>query len=60
MDEGFIFGSCISIWDAGKNERVRIGIGTCRVPSVVPIYGPSGMEDCIVVVIEVVNEDCEQ
>jgi hypothetical protein len=60
MDEGFIFGSFISIWDIGKDERVRIGIGTCKDLLIVPIYGPCGMENCIVVIIEVVNEDCEQ
>jgi hypothetical protein len=60
MDEGFIFGSSINIWDVDENERVRIGIGTCKNPLVVLIYGPCGMENCIVVLIEVMNEDCEQ
>jgi hypothetical protein len=32
MDEGFIFGSYVSIWDMDKNERVRINIGTCTNP----------------------------
>jgi hypothetical protein len=54
MDEGFIFGSFINIWDVDENERVRIGIGTCRNPSVVLIYGPYGVENCIMVLIEVV------
>ncbi len=40
MDEGIIFGSSISIWEADKNERVKIGIEMCRDPSVVLIYGP--------------------
>jgi len=60
MDEGFIFGSFVSIWDMNKNETMRIGIGMCRGLLVVPIYGPCGMENYIVVLIEVVNEDSEQ
>jgi hypothetical protein len=60
MDEGFIFGSFINIWDVDENERVRIGIGTCRNPSVVLIYGPYGVENCIMVLIEATNEDYEQ
>jgi hypothetical protein len=60
MDEGIIFGSSISIWEADKNEKVNIGIEMCRDPLVVPIYGPYGVENYIVVLIEVVNEDCEQ
>jgi hypothetical protein len=59
MDKKFIFGSSSSIWDADKNERVRIDIGTCRNSSSVPIYGACGVENCIVVLIKVVNEDCE-
>jgi len=39
---------------------VRISIGTCTNLSVVLIYEPYGVENCIVVLIEVVNEDCEQ
>ncbi len=38
---------------------LRICIGMCGDPSVVLIYGTCGMENCIVVLIEVVNEDCE-
>jgi hypothetical protein len=59
MDEGFIFSSYVSIWDMDENETMRIGIGTSRDSSIVPIYGPSGLEICIVVLIEVVNEDYE-
>jgi hypothetical protein len=44
MDNRFIFGSSVSIWDTCKIERVKIGIGTCRDTSIVPIYGPCGME----------------
>jgi hypothetical protein len=47
MDEGFIFGSCVSIWDTDENEKVRIGIGMCKDSLIVPIYGPHGMENCI-------------
>ncbi len=59
MDEGFIFGSSVSIWDTDENERVRINIGTCTNLSIILIYGPYGVKNCIVVLIEVVNEDCE-
>jgi hypothetical protein len=59
MDEKFIFGSSSSIWDADKNERVKIGIGTCRNSSGVLIYGACGVENCIVVLIKAVNEDYE-
>jgi hypothetical protein len=58
MDEGFIFCSSINIWDVGKNERVRIGNRMCRDPSVVPTYGPYGMENCIVEAI-LSNSKCE-
>jgi hypothetical protein len=59
MDEGFIFGSSINIWDVDENEKVKIVIGTCRNPLVVIIFGCCGVENCIVVLIEVMNEDCE-
>jgi len=59
MDEGFMLGSSISIWDMDKNERVKIGIKTCRDPLVIPVYGPCGVENCIVVLIEFVNDDYE-
>jgi len=57
MDEGFMFGSFINIWDVDENERVKIDIRMCRDPSIVPIYGPCGVENCIVVLIEFVNDD---
>lgn len=60
MDEGFIFGRSHTIWDVDDNENVNIGIGTCRDLLVVPIYGPYGVDNCIVVLIEVMNEDREQ
>jgi hypothetical protein len=59
MDEGYIFGSLVSIWDANDNERVKINIETCNNPLVVPIYGPYEMENCLMVLIEVANEDYE-
>jgi hypothetical protein len=59
MDEGFIFGSSINIWDVDESEKVKIGIGTCRNSLVVIIFGRCGVENCIVVLIEVMNEDCE-
>ncbi len=55
-----MFSSFVSIWDSHKNERVRIGVKTCRELSIVFIYGPCGVENCIVVLIEIVHEDCEQ
>jgi hypothetical protein len=60
MDVGFIFGSSVSIWDMDENEKVKIGIKMCRDLSIVPIYGPCGMENCIMVLIKFVNEECEQ
>ncbi len=39
---------------------VRIGIGTCRIPSIVLICGPCGVENYMVVLIEIMNEDYEQ
>jgi hypothetical protein len=59
MDEGFIFSSSISIWDMDKHETVRIGIRTCRDPLVIPIDGPYKVENCIVVLIEAMNDDYE-
>jgi hypothetical protein len=59
MDEGFIFGNSISIWDLDKNEKVRINIGMCRDSSVGFIYGPYIVENYIEVLIEAMNEDCE-
>ncbi len=60
MDEALIFGSYVSIWDINKNEKVKIGIGTWRNLLVVPIYGPFGVENYVIVSIKVVNEDYEQ
>ncbi len=39
---------------------MKIGIKMCKDSSIVPIDGPYGLEKCIVVLIEVVNDDCEQ
>ncbi len=54
-----MFGSFICIWDVDKNERVKIGIGMCKDLLIVPIYGPCGVENYIVVLIEFVNDDYE-
>jgi len=35
---------------------VKIGIGMCRDPSLVLIYGQFGMENCMMVLIETVHE----
>jgi hypothetical protein len=58
MDQGFMFSSSINIWDVHENEKVKTGIGTCRDLLIIPIYGPCGVENCIVVLIESMNEDC--
>ncbi len=55
-----MFGSYVSIWDADENEKVNICIRMCKDSSIVPIDGPCGMEKCIMVLIEAMNEDCEQ
>jgi hypothetical protein len=60
MDEGFIFGSSINIWDANENEKVKINIKMCTNLLVVHIYGPYGVENYIMVLMESMNEDCEQ
>jgi hypothetical protein len=59
MDDEFIFGNTINIWHVDNNERVRIGIGMCSHLLVVFIYGPCGVENCIVILIEAMKEDCE-
>jgi hypothetical protein len=43
-----------------ENEKVEIGFVTCRDLLVVLIYGPCGVDNCIVVLIQDVNEDCEE
>jgi hypothetical protein len=35
---------------------MKIGIKTCKYPSFVLIYGQSGMENCMVLLIEIVHE----
>lgn len=54
-----MFGSFVNIWDANNNERMKIDIRTCKDPLVVLIYGPYGVENCKVVLIEATNEDYE-
>jgi len=44
-------GDIISIWDSSKDGRVQIGVGKCKDPSLVLIYGVSGVENCIIVTI---------
>jgi hypothetical protein len=56
MAKGFMFGSFVNIWDFCENEWVKIGIRTCRNPSFVLIYGLCGMENCMVVSIEIMHE----
>jgi hypothetical protein len=59
MVKGFVFDSSVSIWDTHKNERVRIGVRTCRDLLIVLRYGPCGVENCIMVLIETVHEGYE-
>jgi len=59
MDDEFMFSSFVNILHVDKNGKVRINIGTCNDLSIVLIYGPFRMENCLVVLIEVINEDCE-
>ncbi len=41
----------ICIWDSSKDGRLRIGVGQCKDPLLVSIYGANGMENCIIVTI---------
>jgi hypothetical protein len=36
------------IWDSSEDGRVQIGVGQCKDPSLVLIYGVTGVENCIV------------
>jgi peptidyl-tRNA hydrolase len=60
MANGIIFGNIVDIWDSCKNERVKIGIGTCRDPSFVMIYVVSSVETCIMVLIVIVFKAFEE
>ncbi len=55
-----MFGSSTNIWDVNENERVKIGIRMCRDLLVVLAYGPCGVENYLVVLIEFVNDDYEE
>lgn len=44
-------GDIVCIQDSNKDGKVRIGVGKCKDPLLVLIYGASGMENCIVVII---------
>jgi hypothetical protein len=60
MVEGFMFSSSINIWDFRENERVKIGIGWCRNPSFVSIYCSCGVENFLVVLIEIMHKAFEE
>jgi hypothetical protein len=60
MVDKIIFGSSVGIWDSWDSEKVKIRIGTCRNPFLIPIYLNLGVETCIVVLIEVVFEAFEE
>jgi len=51
MVEKIIFGKSIGIWDLWEIEKVMIGNGSCRNPSLVPIYVISGAETCVMILI---------
>ncbi len=53
-------GDTISIWDFSKDGRVQIGVGQCKNPLLVLIYGVSGVENCIVITIISMIEAFEQ
>jgi hypothetical protein len=44
-------GDTVSIWDSSKDGRVQIGVGQCKDPLLVLIFGVSGVEKCIIVTI---------
>jgi len=44
-------GDIVSIWDSSKDGRVQIGVGQCKDPLLVLIFGVSGVEKCIIVTI---------
>jgi len=53
-------GDTISFWDCSEDARVQIIIGQCKDPSLVSIYGVSGMENCIIITIISMVEAFEQ
>ncbi len=53
-------GGIVSIWDLSEDGRVRIGVGQCKDPSLVPIYGVNGVENYKVITIIFVVEAFEQ
>jgi hypothetical protein len=56
MVDKIIFGKNIGIWDSRETERVIIWNGSCRNPSLIPIYVISGAKTCVVVLIETMFE----
>jgi len=60
MTKGFMFGSFVNIWDFHENEQMKIGIRTCKNPSLVSIYGQCGSENCMVVLIEILHKAFEK
>jgi len=52
-------GDIVSIWDSNNDGRVQIGLGQYKNPSLISIYGASGMENYIVVTIISVVEAFE-
>jgi hypothetical protein len=52
-------GDIIFIWDLNKDGKVQIGVGQCKDPLLVLIYGVSGVKKCIFVTIISVVEMLE-
>jgi hypothetical protein len=52
-------GDIVFIWDSSDDWKVWIGVGQCKDPSLVPIYGVSGVDNYIVVTIVFVVEAFE-
>jgi hypothetical protein len=53
------FGDTISIWDSNKDDKVQIGVGKWKEPSLVSMYGSNGVENYIFVTIIFVFESFE-
>jgi len=50
MTKNMHVGDIVSIWDSNDDQRVQIGVGQCKDPSLV-LIGTSGMENYIIVTI---------
>jgi hypothetical protein len=53
-------GDTFCIKDSNKDGKVQIGVGQCKDPSLVLIYGANGMENYIILTIVFVVEAFER